>query len=572
MKRKITALLAMLLSLALLCGCAGLGDDERGGSASTDMVSFNDMEYSRPIIAKLQSKVRLVENALSDGESLWKVINKLNDCYSEYYTFNTMYTIADIRYCQDLTDEYYAQEYAWLGEQYSTVQQIMENLLYSCAASELAERLEDKFFWEGFAEDYADQSQSYYNDAAVSLMQQESALLVEYRSLVTSPTIRIDEHDVDFNSYISGLYDERYQEAVLEYYRQYNEELARIYIDLVKLRHEIAETLGFDSYAQMQYVFTFERDFEPQQADAYIADIKEYIVPVYKEIMQANPYYNISYDYLPERKLLGAVGHAADKIGGVTKEAFDFMLEYDLYDTSYSMNKASMSFQTYLVNYEAPFLFVDSYGGIEDILTLSHEFGHFLDAYYNYDAYETVDVAECFSQAMEYLMLTYYDGYLTEEEIDELYQIKMLDTLNLYVQQASFAEFENIVYAADTEELNAQFLNDLSLQIAIDYGYYDGVSEQYYAMCWSDITHFFEYPFYIISYPVSNDIAMQIHELEQQSEGSGIERYMEMLPREYIGLIDTVTAAGLESPFAPGRIEKVAADLYTRLSDIQAAA
>lgn len=78
--------------------------------------------------------------------------------------------------------------------------------------------------------------------------------------------------------------------------------------------------------------------------------------------------------------------------------------------------------------------------------------------------------------------------------------------------------------------------------------------------------HFFELPFYIISYPVSNDVAMQIYELEQREEGLGLSKYLEILPRDYEGLIDTVTAGGLSSPFEPGRVEKAVDDLSRLLT------
>lgn len=79
-------------------------------------------------------------------------------------------------------------------------------------------------------------------------------------------------------------------------------------------------------------------------------------------------------------------------------------------------------------------------------------------------------------------------------------------------------------------------------------------------------------PFYVISYPVSNDIAMQVYELEQQDRGAGLEKYLEILDRQYPGLIDTVESGGLQSPFEPGRIEHVVDDLSARLLENKQAA
>ena len=170
-------------------------------------------------------------------------------------------------------------------------------------------------------------------------------------------------------------------------------------------------------------------------------------------------------------------------------------------------------------------------------------------------------LAEVYSQALELLILDRLDGELSEAEIETLRQIKLADVLSMYVQQASFAEFERQVYAADPDQLSAGWLNDLSLRLAKQYGYYDGYSEQYYAMSWIDIVHFFEVPFYVITYPVSNDLAMQLYAMERAQEGAGLDKYLEILPHETAGVVDTALAGGLQSPFAPGRLRDVAAML-----------
>ena len=86
----------------------------------------------------------------------------------------------------------------------------------------------------------------------------------------------------------------------------------------------------------------------------------------------------------------------------------------------------------------------------------------------------------------------------------------------------------------------------------------DGL-EIYYQYYWMDITHFFEYPFYVISYPVSLDIAMQLYDLELEEEGKGLAKYFEILPRDYDTFLETVENGGLTSPFTEGGIRSVAA-------------
>ena len=168
-------------------------------------------------------------------------------------------------------------------------------------------------------------------------------------------------------------------------------------------------------------------------------------------------------------------------------EAFDFMLAHGLYSLEQSDTKAAMSFTAYLDSFDAPFLFVSPYCDTEDILTLAHEFGHFLDSYYNYNAYESLDLSEFFSQSMEHLVMERLADVLDGEELEMLRRIKLAGTLDAYVMQSSFAEFESRVYALRDEELTAEAINAISLDTAKEFGYYDGVSEDYYAMSWADV-------------------------------------------------------------------------------------
>ena len=569
MKKRAIRLLSMLLALLMLTGCSSsiLNDQLDSAyralqrnfiSADRNLVPFDEMEYLRPDMSAISADFDAVNDAL-DGGDIDAVSNALDACYLDYYNFDTMYTIADIRSCQDVYDSYYADEVSWCGESFAAVQQKMEDMFYACAASDLAQELEENYFWEGFTDDYSDWSQSYYNDAAVELMQRESALVSEYRALAAESAASLGETS-GVGSYMQTIRN----------YEKYNEDFARIYIELVRVRQELAAQFGMD-YEQMQYSFYFERDYTPEQAAQYVADIRSYMVPVYEEVMEASPYDDIYYDYLDEDELLSVLGSVTELMGGDVKAAFDFMTKYELCDVSLNSSKAAMSFQTYLSNYEAPFLFLDPYGDTEDILTLSHEFGHYVDAFVNYNASETIDMSECYSQAMEYLALGYYDEVLGEDEADNLRRMKLLDTLDLYVQQTSFAEFESTVYSMDPDQLSAEVLNDLSLQLARDYGYCDESRAKYYAMSWSDISHFFEYPFYVITYPVSNDIAMQIYELSQDGGTAGLDKYNELLSREYTGFLDNIEEAGFTSPFESGRVQRVADDMRLLMQEQKAA-
>ena len=60
----------------------------------------------------------------------------------------------------------------------------------------------------------------------------------------------------------------------------------------------------------------------------------------------------------------------------------------------------------------------------------------------------------------------------------------------------------------------------------------------------------------MISYPVSNDLAMQLYALELEEEGAGMDRYMQILHHDYSQIMELVEEGGFESPFAEGRVQE----------------
>ena len=578
MKKRMTVAVALLLVLVLLCGCgipegslgSKLGDKlaelvQSTNGHNPDGLKFSDMHYTRPDLDKLSADVAAVEEALENGMKLKDVEELLDVCMDGYDEFSTMYSLANIYNCKDLRDEYYAAEYEWISTENSTVSQLFDEMYYACAGSALGAELEEDYFWEGFCEDYADPDDSYYNDESVALMQRESELISRYREIVADPVIEWKGEEVAFYelleelsdySDVQGYYD--YLGALMTYYETYNEPLAEVYIDLMRVHEDMAKAMGFSTAEEMEFVFGFDRDYTPEDAAVFIDDVKTYLVPISIWAEERGLSYNITYSPLGTEELYSALHGVAENIGHGCTEAFSFMDKYELCDVEPSVYKADTSFQTYLSMYDAPFVFLNPEGTTRDLVTFVHEFGHFTDAYTNFDAAETIDLAEVYSQALEFLSLSHMDGLLPASDVNALRTGKMLDALDTFIQQASFADFESKAHAIGPDELTAEKLNELALQATKDFGYCPEGFEEFMQYFWMDITHLFEYPFYVISYPVSLDVAMQIYVLEVEEEGKGLDKYFEMMPRDYDTFMETVTENGLQSPFAEGGLASIA--------------
>lgn len=565
MTKKLCGCIAMILCVLTLASCT-FGALWRGGDDAlrAECPRFDDIEYVRPDTASLEAAVTAVESALTKGAALREVISLLDECFIAYFDAVTMHTLAEIRYFHNMTDEYYAEEYAYCSSTASELQQLVERLYTACASSPLGAELEGEYFWEGFMEEYGGGSAGVYTDSVVALMQQESELVSQYYDLSAAPTVSIDGEQVELQDYLAETEGIDYTRALYEYYRQYNPRFADIYIQLIRVRRELAAEIGFAGYEELTYS-DYVRGYTPTDAADYMSAVKAHIVPIYREVMLDNPYYYIQYSAVSKQRLTDTVGEAVALLGGEAKEAFDFMLDRGLCDLSKSGVKADISFTTYLDSYDAPYLFISPYGDTEDIVTFSHEFGHFLDSYHNHSGVGSLDLAECYSQAMEFFVMMKLENVLDSREYSALRQIKLLDTIDTFISQSCYAEFESRVYALDDDELTSDNINALFLSLMEEYGLCGNANAEYYAMSWIDITHFFTSPFYVISYVISNDAAMELYQLECEQAGAGWDKYMEMLPREYDTLPETLNAAGLASPFAEGRAEALAAVFETEL-------
>lgn len=232
------------------------------------------------------------------------------------------------------------------------------------------------------------------------------------------------------------------------------------------------------------------------------------------------------------------------------------MQAYDLMDITDSSSKMPGSYVTYLSSYQMPFLYVSPTGKLDDLLTCCHEFGHFVDGFVNCNGTSSIDCNEIFSQGLEFLSLSRAE--LDDDEREALTTSKVADSLMTFVSQAAYAEFELRAYALPDDQLNTEGLNALFLECMEEFGQsYTGM-EDIIAPGWIDIQHFLIAPYYVISYCVSNDAALQIFQLEEEN-GTGLETYRALMSTSSGNtILALLEENGMESPFEPGRVEELA--------------
>lgn len=561
MNRKLSVLIAFLLALLMLSGCTAesfLGH-EREKETQTQTVCFEEIEYVRPDMEQIRACVDALNEALQSKFGFEKICECIERFGRQYTDFETMYALATIRSCMDVKDEYYAGEYEWCMEADARLQLLAEEVYSACANSKHAWWLERFMFWEGFREEYRlDENEAPLGsyDDYFSLVEREVALLAEYRDIMAEPSIEIDGKVWDFDEYLMVDYERAYE----AYYEKYNPILAKLYIELIETRRAYARILGYDSYADYAYAELYDRDYSPEQTVEYMGHIKRYMSALGREINESGLEEQIMFEPVDERELGLYLEALAETMGGSIEQAYDFMIRYHMYDFSMSPNKADSSFQTYLEDYNAPYIFLAPYGYTDDLLTLCHEFGHYADSYIRQNAYESIDLSEVYSQAMQLLGAHQLECVMTEGEHDNFVAMNLLDILSSAQGQTALAEFELRAY--EMNEPSAEKLNELYTELLEGYGF---VSGEMYREGWVDVSHLFENPFYVISYSVSASAALQIYEKELEEKGSGIACFVAMSESMISGLVEAAEYAGLNKPLSEKQVQSSAQFIRSRL-------
>ncbi len=518
MKKRFHLFLIYLLTFSLLLGgCLFLRPPLEP--------TFSDMTYVRPDVAMLQ-QASADAIVLSQSPTLETLMDAVYAFYDHYYNFYTQYALSNIHYCKDLTDIYWEGEYNFCTQSMATVDACLENLLYALADCSLKEQLEsEEYFGAGFFDAYS--GESFWDETFTALMEQEALLESQYYELTSESSKTM------FGS-----------EA---YYQKYGTKMAELLRELVEVRQSIAQYAGFDNYLAFSYAYTFGRDYVPEQVDSLLQDIQDSLVPLYRKAVSRNMWSSFR-TASTEEETFAYVKNVANTMGGEILNAFSVMETRNLYDITFSSKKYDISFEIYLMNYQVPYVFLNPAGTIDDHLTFAHEFGHFCNDYLSFGSVADIDVAEIFSQGMEYLSLCYGGEHFTKA--------KLADGLAVYVEQAGYAWFEQQLYTAEnitTDEIYSLFA-EMGKRFGFDAWQWD--SRSFVA-----IPHFFTEPNYVISYVVSNDAAMQLYQLELAQPGAGLTKYKTNLSNTGLALLSFLDSAGLESPFTPGRIAQVA-DLF----------
>ncbi|MDO4543442.1 MAG: hypothetical protein Q4C01_02715 [Clostridia bacterium] len=526
-------------------------------------VKFSDMVFVMPDTDALIADIERVQSEYGEGADAAACLEEYESLCQRYTDASSMASIAYILYCLDVTNDEMQQNYEDLNNSLTDVSWRLTDLGIAL--------IEDPASGASYSQDYIDMLYlgDMLNDESIQdLVKQETELTSQYEELNSTFTIEYNGQQVSYDD-ISSIDDST---LIYRYFDEFNAAAGEIYIQLVDVRTEIATTLGYDNYTDYAYD-SYDRDFSPEDSLALGDRVKAYIAPLYFELIfeYIAEYYGFI-DNATEYEQASTMESLRSNIEAVFPElipAWDYMIEYELYNFDLSDVKMEGSYSTTIENLNAPFMYSHWDGDVTTISTIIHEFGHYSNFYLNPDtgwnSGGSLDLAEVDSQGLELLMLNRAEQIYGAENADSARVYAMMTAMYVLIAGCMEDEFQQYAYAnpdATLEDLNAEYY-----RIAQEYGFdflygYSGTE-------WAMIHHHFQSPMYYISYATSMLGALQVFAAGTEDYDAACHAYLSIQSRpQYSKFRETLISAGLSDPFDETLINEIATTIRSYLAGL----
>ncbi len=574
MKKKIAVIL--MLCLLLITGCGKkiekveLNDGTRTGSkvegdGVLGTTNFADMVYEHYDPSAIETLVATIREEMADASNANQALEDFKLLDAECEKMAASYQLAELHTYLDSTDEYYQQEFLYIVDIYTDLADLVNTLGHDLLESPCGDLARENWR-EADIEDYekyvplTDEQKANKNKEAELVNRYKQAAVGDFSYNINGTDYVLEELADAF--YAGEINYDEYLEAYNGCMNRMGETLGPIYLDLVKLRQQIAATYGYDNYSEYAYEKTYDRDYTVADAEAFCKEVKEVLAPAYSEFSagsRVDPLLNSTAAAMPQMDKMAKVQEHLAKVDPVLAENFQFMLDHNLYDIEEGENKANVGFTMFINQYNEPFFYTCPDGNFYDVMTIVHEFGHFNSYCVNVAGkgyYQNLDLAEIHSQGLELLYTAFYGDIMGEDLKDDAEIYTMQQRAASVLEGCLFDEFQREVYELEDPTLSE--INVIFSNVASQYypNYYIAGREDW---TWIRVSHNFESPLYYISYAVSVIPALQIWELSKTDFEAACDLYMNIVYEgEVSGYKETLKAVGLATPFDEGTMTNIA--------------
>lgn len=422
-----------------------------------------------------------------------------------------------------------------------------------------------------------------FDPAIADRLAEESALSARYTALLASAQITIDGQQTN----LAGLgpfaenadRDTRHraEQARWGFYDAHGGELDSIYDDLVRLRHGMATTLGYDSYTPLAYRRLRRVDYGPADVARYRDEVAATVTPLVARLMEQRRAQH-GWDRLrfwdealidPAGNPRPAGGHdflvaqaqtMFDRTAPALGAFYRTMADGGFLDLQNRPGKAGGGFCTSFPTEGVPFIFANFNGTHGDVGVFTHEMGH---AFQNWESrhqpgidylWPTMEAAEINSMALEFLTLPQIGLLVGEDEAERFRRMHLITSLAFLPYGVCVDHFQHEVYANPTASPAERHRMWQALERRYmpwtDYG---DLAYPAKGARWQAKQHIYNSPFYYIDYTLAMCCALQFWVRSRQDFQGAMDAYTALCGRGGSAPFgELVLSAGLVSPFTPG--------------------
>ncbi|MGG4167306.1 M3 family oligoendopeptidase [Rossellomorea vietnamensis] len=548
-------------------------------------MKFEDYTYERPNLEEIKPAFEKVLQKFKEASDVSEQVEAIKEINDIRLTIDTMQNICYIRHSIDTNDAFYKEEQEYIDEMMPEVSGMVTEYYRELVNSPYRKELEDKWGKQLFS--LAESEIKTFSPEIITLLQKENKLSSQYTKLMASAKIPFEGEERTlaqmgpFTQSVNRGTRKEAAFATVSFFEENQEELDRLFDELVKVRHTIATTLGYKNFVELGYYRMTRTDYTPDMVKAFRDQVKEHIVPLSTELKERQgkrigidsmKFYDEGFKFTsgnasPKGDPQWIIDNGKkmyEELSPETKEFFDFMIERNLMDLEAKKGKAGGGYCTYIAGYEAPYIFSNFNGTSGDIDVLTHEAGHAFQVYSSrgFDIPEyiwpTYEACEIHSMSMEFFTWPWMN-YFFKEDTDKYQFSHLSEALQFLPYGVAVDEFQHFVYEnpqATPAERNAAWRK--IEEEYLPHKDYDGVSYLENGGFWQRQSHIYNSPFYYIDYTLAQICAFQFWKKMNEDRERAWSDYVALCKlggsRSFTALVE---AAHLDSPFQEGTVEKV---------------
>lgn len=560
-------------------------------------MKFQDYKYERPNYEEIKKSFLDLVNKMKSAEDYKEQYGYIMDLNNIRKHIETMSTIASIRNSINTADEFYEKETSYWDEYGPLYTELNSDFYNAIISSKFKENIINDFSEQFYK--ICEYSLKSFSPEIIPQLQEENKLMSRYTKLLASAKINFNEEELN----LSGLYKymlsqdrkvrEESSKAYYSYFYIHEEEFDEIYDNLVKIRHDIAEKLGFSNFTELGYIRMYRTDYNPEMVVNLRKQVLEYIVPLCNKLYEKQAkrlsldkltYIDENLEFLDGNPIIK--GDSAyiiengikmyNELSKETKEFFDFMLENNLMDLETKHNKSAGGYCTYIPDYKAPFIFSNFNGTSEDMDVLTHEAGHAFQLFMSRDIdmqeinFPTLDSCEIHSMSMEFITYPWMNIFF-KEDTNKYKFAHLCSAIKFLPYGVVVDEFQHIVY--DNPNMSKDERKAVWRNLEKKYLPHRDYEENKILEkgCWFfKQGHIFKDPFYYVDYVLAQICAFQFLKKMEKSRKEGWEDYLKICKvggtRSFLQIVKT---GNLISPFDDNCIEFIINNLEMNIEKFE---